>query len=55
MSKNNGKNEKYENQFPQPAKKQTFSEMIYDPRDGSIFGRTSKSWGKLINIYIQNE
>ncbi|EDW11717.1 sodium/potassium-transporting ATPase subunit beta-1 [Drosophila mojavensis] len=51
MSKNNGKNEIYENQFPQPAKKQTISEMIYDPSNGAIFGRTSKSWGQLFLFY----
>ncbi|KAH8402509.1 hypothetical protein KR222_001206 [Zaprionus bogoriensis] len=51
MSKNNGKGEKYENEFPQPARKQTFSEMIYDPRDGSFFGRTGKSWGQLLIFY----
>lgn len=48
MSKNNGKGDKYENQFPQPNRKQTFSEMIYDPHDGSFFGRTPKSWGKYL-------
>lgn len=50
MSKNNGKGDKYENEFPQPAKKQTFAEMIYDPRDGSFFGRTAKSWGEHLKI-----
>lgn len=50
MSKNNGKGDQYENEFPQPAKKQTFSEMIYDPRDGSFFGRTAKSWGEHLKI-----
>lgn len=52
MSKNNGKGDKYENEFPQPAKKQTFAEMIYDPRDGSFFGRTAKSWGEHLKIYV---
>lgn len=55
MSKNNGKGDKYENEFPQPARKQTFSEMIYDPRDGSFFGRTAKSWGEhLKKIYCMH-
>lgn len=52
MSKNTGKGDKYENQFPQPAKKKTFSEIIYDPQDGSFFGRTPKSWGQLFLFYF---
>ncbi|KAM8715491.1 hypothetical protein ACLKA7_002529 [Drosophila subpalustris] len=51
MSKNNGKGDQYENQFPQPARKQTFSEMLYDPQDGTILGRTPKSWGQLFVFY----
>ncbi|XP_034474154.1 sodium/potassium-transporting ATPase subunit beta-1 [Drosophila innubila] len=51
MSKNNGKGDQYINQFPQPARKQTCSEMFYDPHDGSILGRTPKSWGQLFLFY----
>ncbi|EDW63593.1 sodium/potassium-transporting ATPase subunit beta-1 [Drosophila virilis] len=51
MSKNNGKGDQYENQFPQPAEKQTLSEMIYNPSKGTIFGRTGKSWGQLFLFY----
>ncbi|XP_017855321.1 sodium/potassium-transporting ATPase subunit beta-1 [Drosophila busckii] len=51
MSKNNGKNEKHE-EFPQPAEKKTCMEMIYDSRDGTIFGRTGKSWGQLLLFYV---
>ncbi|XP_016944556.3 sodium/potassium-transporting ATPase subunit beta-1 [Drosophila suzukii] len=51
MSKNNGKGGKGEFEFPQPAKKQTFSQMIYDPQDGTFFGRTGKSWSQLMLFY----
>nr|AAC46608.1 nervous system antigen 1 [Drosophila melanogaster]prf//2114404A nervana 1 antigen [Drosophila melanogaster] len=51
MSKNNGKGAKGEFEFPQPAKKQTFSEMIYNPQEGTFFGRTGKSWSQLLLFY----
>ncbi|KAH8297949.1 hypothetical protein KR018_002366 [Drosophila ironensis] len=51
MSKNNGKGAKGEFEFPQPAKKQTLSEMIYDPAEGTFFGRTGKSWSQLLMFY----
>ncbi|KAH8329035.1 hypothetical protein KR074_001987 [Drosophila pseudoananassae] len=51
MSKNNGKGGKGEFEFPQPAKKQTFSEMIYSPQDGTFFGRTGKNWSQLLLFY----
>ncbi|XP_017069900.1 sodium/potassium-transporting ATPase subunit beta-1 [Drosophila eugracilis] len=51
MSKNNGKGAKGEFEFPQPAKKQTFSQMIYDPQDGTFFGRTGKNWSQLLLFY----
>ncbi|XP_017000148.2 sodium/potassium-transporting ATPase subunit beta-1 [Drosophila takahashii] len=51
MSKNNGKGGKGEFEFPQPAKKQTFSQMIYDPQDGTFFGRTGKNWSQLLLFY----
>lgn len=52
MSKNNGKGEKYyECEIRQEARKKTCSELIYDPSDGTIFGRTSKSWGQLFLFY----
>ncbi|XP_017134507.1 sodium/potassium-transporting ATPase subunit beta-1 [Drosophila elegans] len=51
MSKNNAKGGKGEFEFPQPAKKQTFSQMIYDPQDGTFFGRTGKNWSQLLLFY----
>ncbi|XP_016977840.1 sodium/potassium-transporting ATPase subunit beta-1 [Drosophila rhopaloa] len=51
MSKNVGKGGKGEFEFPQPAKKQTFSQMIYDPQDGTFFGRTGKNWSQLLLFY----
>ncbi|XP_039496194.1 sodium/potassium-transporting ATPase subunit beta-1 [Drosophila santomea] len=51
MSKNNGKGAKGEFEFPQPAKKQTFSQMIYDPQEGTFFGRTGKNWSQLMLFY----
>ncbi|EDW02898.1 sodium/potassium-transporting ATPase subunit beta-1 [Drosophila grimshawi] len=51
MSKNNGNAEKYVSEFPQPAKKKTFSEILYDPNEGTFLGRTPKSWGQLITFY----
>ncbi|EDW78066.1 uncharacterized protein Dwil_GK24211 [Drosophila willistoni] len=51
MSKNNGKNAKGDFEFPQPARKQTFAQMIYDPYDKTFFGRTGKNWGQLMIFY----
>ncbi|XP_001357413.1 sodium/potassium-transporting ATPase subunit beta-1 [Drosophila pseudoobscura] len=51
MSKNNGKSEKAEYEFYQPAKKQTFRQMVYDSQEGTYFGRTIKSWGQLMLFY----
>lgn len=51
MSKNNGKGGKGDFEFPQPARKQTFSQMIYDPIDKTFFGRTGKNWGQLMLFY----
>ncbi|KAH8251392.1 hypothetical protein KR032_010473 [Drosophila birchii] len=51
MSKNNGKGAKGEFEFPQPAKKQTFGQMIYDPQEGTFFGRTGKNWSQLLLFY----
>ncbi|KAH8279715.1 hypothetical protein KR054_002776 [Drosophila jambulina] len=51
MSKNNGKGGKGEFEFPQPAKKQTFGQMIYDPQEGTFFGRTGKNWSQLLLFY----
>ncbi|XP_030381119.1 sodium/potassium-transporting ATPase subunit beta-1 [Scaptodrosophila lebanonensis] len=48
MSKNN---EKVAYEFPQPAKKVTLSEFIYDPQNGTFFGRTGKNWGQLFFFY----
>lgn len=55
MSKNNGKGAKGEFEFPQPAKKQTFSEMIYNPQEGTFFGRTGKSWSKFFSTLLNKK
>ncbi|KAH8238926.1 hypothetical protein KR038_008219 [Drosophila bunnanda] len=51
MSKNNGKGAKGEFEFPQPAKKQTLGQMIYNPEEGTFFGRTGKNWSQLLMFY----
>lgn len=41
----------YEFQFPQPREKVPITTFIFNPKDGTILGRTVTSWSKLLLFY----
>lgn len=42
----------YDFQYPQPKEKETFLEFCYNKKNGTYFGRTMSSWGRLLIFYI---
>lgn len=49
--KKNGVATTYEFQFPQPYEKQSFSDFLYNKKNGTVMGRTAANWGRLVIFY----
>ncbi|XP_055908766.1 sodium/potassium-transporting ATPase subunit beta-1 [Eupeodes corollae] len=42
----------YDFHYPQPKEKETFLEFCYNKKNGTYFGRTISSWGRLLLFYM---
>lgn len=42
----------YDFQFPQPKEKESFLQFCYNKKNGTFFGRTGASWGRLLLFYV---